>query len=71
MIYKSFLINFEDKKKIYSGEKRRGNYKDSSKIDEIAELVSYKEFEEKQIVDRNSLIINQFFNFLQNEDLIA
>ncbi len=62
---------FEDKKKIYSGEQRRGNYKDPSKIHEITELVGYKEFEEKQIVDRNTSIINQFFGFLQKEDLIA
>jgi len=62
---------FEDKKKIYSGEQRRGNYKNPSKIQEIIELVGYKEFEEKQIVDRNTLIINQFFRFLQDEELIA
>lgn len=62
---------FEDKKKIYSGEQRRGNYKHSSKIYEINELVDHKEFEEKHIVDRNMSIINQFFSFLQREDLIA
>lgn len=62
---------FEDKKKIYSGEQRRGNYKDPSKIHEITELIGYKEFEEKQIADRNTSIINQFFCFLQREDLIA
>lgn len=62
---------FEDKKKIYSGEQRRGNYKDPSKICEITELVGYTEFEEKQIIDRNTSIINQFFGFLQREELIA
>jgi hypothetical protein len=62
---------FEDKKRIYSGEQRRGNHKDPSKIHEIIELVGYNEFEEKQIVDRNASIINQFFGFLQREDLIA
>lgn len=62
---------FEDKKKIYSGEQRRGNYKDPSKIHEITELVGYKAFEEKHIVDRNALIINKFFEFLQKEELIA
>lgn len=62
---------FEDKKKIYSGEQRRGNYKDPSKIHEITDLVSHKEFEEKQIIDRNAMIINRFFGFLQREDLIA
>jgi hypothetical protein len=62
---------FQDKKKIYSGAQRRGNYKDPSNIHEITELVGYKEFEEKQIVDRNTSIINQFFGFLQRENLIA
>lgn len=62
---------FEDKKKIYSGEQRRGTYKDPSKIHEITELIGYEEFEEKQIVDRNTSIINKFFGFLQREELIA
>jgi len=62
---------FEDKKKIYSGEQRRGNYKDPSKISEIANLIGYVDFEEKQVVDRNEQILNKFFEFLQTEDLIA
>lgn len=62
---------FEDKKKIYSGEQRRGNYKDPSKIHEIAELIGYVEFEEGQVIDRNKRILDKFFDFLQKEDLIA
>ncbi len=62
---------FEDKKKIYSGEQRRGNYKEPSKISEIAELIGYDEFEEKQVIDRNKNILDKFFEFLQAEDLIA
>lgn len=62
---------FDDKKKIYSGEQRRGNYKDPSKIYEITEIVGYEGFEEKQIVDRNISIIDRFFGFLQRENLIA
>lgn len=62
---------FEDKKKIYSGAQRRGNYQDPSKIHEIANLVTLDKFEEKQITDRNSTIINKFFEFLQGEELIA
>lgn len=62
---------FEDKKKIYSGKQRRGKNKDSSKIAEIANLIDYKEFEEAQINERTGLILNEFFNFLQKEDLIA
>lgn len=62
---------FEDKKKIYSGEQRRGNYKEPSKVYEIGDLISYGEFEEEQIVDRNKKILDKFFGFLQAEDLIA
>ncbi|MGR9000194.1 MAG: DUF262 domain-containing protein [Gammaproteobacteria bacterium] len=62
---------FEDKKKIYSGEQRRGNYKEPSKVSEIAELIGYDEFEEKQVIDRNNKILDKFFEFLQTEDLIA
>lgn len=62
---------FEDKKKIYSGEQRRGNNKEPSKVAEIAELVEYDQFEEKQIMDRNKKILDRFFGFLQKEELIA
>jgi hypothetical protein len=62
---------FEDKKKIYSGAQRRGNYKDPSKVSEIAVLISYPEFEEKQVIERNNKILDRFFEFLQVEGLIA
>jgi hypothetical protein len=62
---------FEDKKKIYSGEQRRGNYKEPSKIHEISELIGYEEFEEKQIIDRNKIVLDKFFEFLQTEELLA
>ena len=62
---------FEDKKKIYSGEQRRGKNKDTSKIFEIANLIGYEEFNEKQIIDRNKAILDKFFDFLCSEDLIA
>ena len=62
---------FDDKKKIYSGLQRRGNYKNSSKVAEIADLIDYDEFEEKQIIDRNNKILDKFFEFLQEEDLLA
>jgi uncharacterized protein with ParB-like and HNH nuclease domain len=62
---------FEDKKKIYSGEQRRGNYKEPSKVFEITELIGYDEFEEKQVIDRSKKILDKFFEFLQTEDLIA
>ncbi|MBM5000985.1 DUF262 domain-containing protein [Vibrio parahaemolyticus] len=62
---------FEDKKKIYSSEQRRGNYKDPSKVSEIEYLIGYDEFEEKQVIERNEKILDTFFEFLDKEDLIA
>jgi uncharacterized protein with ParB-like and HNH nuclease domain len=62
---------FGDKKKIYSGEQRRGNNKEPSKVAEIAELIGYDEFEEKQIIDRNKKILDRFFDYLEREELIA
>ncbi len=62
---------FEDKKKIYSGEQRRGKNKNASKIVEIADLIRHPEFEEKHLMDRSTSILDKFFDFLQKEDLIA
>ena len=62
---------FEDKKKIYSGEQRRGKNKDDSKIAEITDLIRCPEFEEKQLMDRSASILDKLFDFLQGEDLIA
>ena len=62
---------FVDKKKIYSSEQRRGKNKDASRIAEITNLIGYPEFEEKQIIDRSTSILDEFFDFLQREDLIA
>lgn len=62
---------YEDKKKIFSGEQRRGNYKDPSKIAEIAELIACAEFGEGQIVGRSMKILDKFFDFLRMEDLLA
>ena len=61
---------FEDKKKIYSGEQRRGKNKAVSKISEIAMLVGYQDFGEQQIMDRNKKILDKFFAFLRSEDLL-
>ena len=64
-------FRFEDKKKIYSGKQRRGKNNDASRIAEIADLICYPEFEEKQLMDRSVSILDKFFDFLQTEDLIA
>lgn len=61
---------FEDKKKIYSGEQRRGSYKDASKIAEINDLINYPAFEETQLLERDSSIIARFFDFLDRENLL-
>ena len=62
---------FDDKKKIYGGALRRGKNKDSSKVYEISELISCKEFEESQINERTGLVLDKFFDFLRKEELIA
>lgn len=61
---------FEDKKKIYSGELRRGKNKGKSKIFEINELTEYPEFKEDQIITRSKKILDKFFNFLETNQLI-
>ena len=62
---------FEDKKKIYSGEQRRGKYKEPSEVAEITNLIAYNEFEEQQIIERNKKILDKFFDYLHGEELIA
>ena len=62
---------FEDKRKIYSGEQRRGKNKNASKISEIAKIIDYSEFSEPQIIARNKEIIDKFFNSLRNEGLLV
>lgn len=62
---------FEDKKRIYSGEQRRGKNKDPSQIAEISYLIGYAEFGEAQIASRNKLILDRFFDYLRDENLIV
>lgn len=62
--------HFQDKKKIYIGEVRRGKNRDKSKIYEISELSVRTNFEEQDIIDRNSQILNKFFQFLEKENLL-
>lgn len=61
---------FEDKKKIYSGEQRRGKNKEPTKIHEIYQILQLEEFGESQINTRNSEILDGFFGFLRDQDLI-
>ena len=61
---------FEDKKKIYSGEARRGKNKEKSEIFEISTIIEHDDFNESQIIERNNKILDCFFDFLRNENLI-
>lgn len=61
---------FEDKKRIYNGERRRGRNKEASKIAEIEVLTSYNDFQEDEIADRTTLILDTFFDFLRTQDLL-
>ncbi|KFF63896.1 DUF262 domain-containing protein [Pectobacterium brasiliense] len=63
--------HFEDKKKIYSGEIRRGKNHNPSEIAEISDLINHDRFDEEHITQRGKLILDQFFNFLKKENLIA
>jgi hypothetical protein len=62
---------FDDKKKIYSGAQSRGKNQNGSSITEITNLISFEKFEEEQIIERNKTILDEFFAFLESEDLIA
>ncbi len=62
---------FIDKKKIYSGEQRRGKNKEISNIAEIADLILYPDFGENQLINRSTSILDKFFSFLQTENLVA
>lgn len=61
---------FEDKKKIYSGEQRRGKNKNASKVYEIHQILKLEAFGEPQINQRNNEILDRFFKFLHEQDLI-
>jgi len=61
---------FEDKKKIYSGQLRRGKNKETSKIAELQIIMSYNEFNESQILKRNQEILDKFFDLLRSENLL-
>ncbi len=63
--------HFDDKKKIYSGEQRRGKNRDQSKIFEISEIIKQKEFTEEHIRYRSKAILDKFFDFLRDECLLV
>jgi hypothetical protein len=62
---------FEDKKKYYQGyTKGNGQTRKGSKIAELQQLCSMDGFNEEDILDRNSKIIDGFIEFLANNNLI-
>lgn len=63
---------FEDKKKIYSSEMRRGKNKEKCKISEINEYIIKRDnFDENDIIERSKIILNSFFDFLDKEYLFS
>lgn len=62
---------FEDKKKIYNNEVRRSKHQEKSQIAEIHQLVNKPDFTEQDIIDRTRTIIDTFFTFLEQENLLS
>lgn len=62
---------FEDKQKIYKGEQRRGSNKASSHIAEIENLATEVSFNESDIRARNKRMLDKFFDYLRQENLLA
>lgn len=62
---------FEDKKKIYTGKLRRGSYLEPSKIAQALSLSELAKFDEDDIVQRSKDILDRFFQYLKEEELLA
>lgn len=63
---------FADKKKYYLGFTQRGRKKERTKIHELEQLANTaSDFTEADIVRRNEQIINQFIDFLRENELTA
>ncbi len=60
---------FEDKKNIYMNA-RQGRKGHTSEIAEIKELIHYNEFGETELLARNQKILDAFFAFLADQDLL-
>ena len=61
---------FEDKKKIYSNQMRRGRSRRPSEVAEIHELAKRDRFDEGDIVEREATIFDAFFDFLREQALL-
>ena len=63
-------FEFDVKKDFYLGKKRRGSSKEPSKIAEIIELTNLDKFDEDEIIERKSRIIDNFIEKLKSENLL-
>lgn len=63
---------FEDKKKYYQGyTNQRGTIKEATENEELKQLATlHQDFTEKDILERNTKIINAFINYLDENNLI-
>ena len=63
---------FENKKKYYQGyTNQRGTIKEATENEELKQLAtSHQDFTEKDILERNTKIINAFINYLDENNLI-
>lgn len=61
---------FEDKVRCYKGYvNKRGIFKEGTKIKDLLSLSNKENFIEKDLIDRNSDIINSFINYVSDNDL--
>lgn len=63
-------FEFDVKKDFYLGKKRRGISKEPSKIAEIIDLTNIDKFDENEIIERKSRIIDNFIEKLKSENLL-
>lgn len=62
--------SFKDKKKIYTGEMRRGRDKNPTKIYELLEIAKRDDFTENDIKDRKVKMLKSFFSYLEDKNLL-
>lgn len=63
-------FEFDVKKDFYLGKKRRGISKEPSRIAEIIDLTNLDKFDENEIIERKSRIIDNFIEKLKSENLL-
>lgn len=61
---------FSDKKKYYQGYTKGKTVKERTHINELLELSLKDDFNEKDIIQRNRVIVNKFIGYLRKENLL-